>query len=65
MAPRHAQTLLVLAHLRCGDTYAQLSAGFGVGIATVHRYVREAIQVLATTAPSLAERSGLRDAWPS
>ncbi len=49
------QALLVLAHLRCGDTYAQLSAGFGVGIATVYRYVREAVQVLATTAPSLAD----------
>jgi hypothetical protein len=49
------QALLVLAHLRCGDTYAQLAAGFGVGIATVYRYVREAIEVLAALAPSLAE----------
>lgn len=29
------QALLVLAHLRCGDTYARLAAGFQVGIATV------------------------------
>ncbi|MGW5782142.1 transposase family protein, partial [Streptomyces sp. NPDC003863] len=49
------QALLVLAHLRCGDTYAQLAAGFGVGIATVYRYVREAIEVLAALAPRLAQ----------
>ena len=35
------QALLVLAHLRCGDTYTRLAAGFGVGVATVHRYVTE------------------------
>lgn len=28
------QALLALAHLRCGDTYARLAAGFGIGIAT-------------------------------
>lgn len=49
------RALLVLAHLRCGDTYAQLAAGFGIGIATVCRYVREAKEVLATLAPSLAQ----------
>jgi hypothetical protein len=27
------QALLALAHLRCGDTYAQLAVGFGVGVA--------------------------------
>ncbi|MER7967407.1 transposase family protein [Streptomyces sp. NPDC096080] len=54
LAPgRHA--LLTLAHLRCGDTYAQLAAGFGIGIATAYRYIREAIDVLAALAPSLAE----------
>ncbi|CAL9332344.1 hypothetical protein SUDANB176_00094 [Streptomyces sp. enrichment culture] len=37
------QALLVLAHLRCGDTYARLAAGFRVGITTVHRYIREAV----------------------
>ena len=31
------QALLALAHLRCGDTYAQLAAGLGIGIATVYR----------------------------
>ncbi|WP_435246871.1 transposase family protein [Streptomyces sp. NRRL F-5630] len=49
------QALLALAHLRCGDTYAQLAAGFGIGIATVYRYVREAIDVLAVHAPTLDE----------
>ncbi|GGT33052.1 IS5 family transposase [Streptomyces atratus] len=34
---------------------AQLAAGFGVGIATVHRYVREATEVPAALAPSSAE----------
>ncbi len=29
------QALIVLAHLRCGDTYAELAAGFGIRIATV------------------------------
>src|SRR5581483_5684842 len=48
------QALLVLAHLRCGHTYAQLAAGFGIGIATVYRYVTEAVEVLAAHAPDLA-----------
>ena len=49
------QALLALAHLRCGDTYAQLAAGFGIGIATVYRYIREAVEALSALAPSLAE----------
>ncbi|MFI6494362.1 transposase family protein [Streptomyces sp. NPDC050564] len=52
--PADRQALLVLAHLRCGHTYAQLAAGFGVGIATVYRYVTEAVEVLAAVAPDLA-----------
>ncbi|MET8130081.1 IS5 family transposase [Streptomyces sp. NPDC005065] len=48
------QALLVLAHLRCGHTYAQLAAGFGVGTSTVARYVAEAVEVLAALAPDLA-----------
>ena len=48
------QALLVLAHLRNGDTYTRLAAGFRVGIATVYRYVREAVDLLAADAPSLA-----------
>ncbi|MGW0551344.1 transposase family protein [Streptomyces altiplanensis] len=55
--PAGRQALLALAHLWCGDTYAELAAGFGIGIgiATVYRYIREAIDVLAALAPSLAE----------
>lgn len=47
------QALLVLAHLRNGDTYARLAAGFGVGIATVYRYVREVTDLLAAQASTL------------
>jgi hypothetical protein len=53
--PAHRQALLVLAHLRCGDTYGRLAAGFDVGVATVCRYVHEALELLATLAPTLAE----------
>ncbi|MFI5635545.1 transposase family protein [Streptomyces sp. NPDC051664] len=49
------QALLALAHLRCGDTYAQLAVAFQVGIATVYRYVREAVDILAALAPTLAD----------
>jgi hypothetical protein len=40
-------------HRGFGDTYARLAAGFGVGLATVYRYVREATDLLAARAPSL------------
>lgn len=38
-----------------GHTYAQLAAGFGVGTATAYRYVTEAVDLLATLAPTLAD----------
>ncbi|WP_238429305.1 transposase family protein [Frankia nepalensis] len=41
------QALLVLAHLRNGDTYTRLAEGFGIGVATVCRYVHEAVDLLA------------------
>ncbi|MDH6538526.1 hypothetical protein M2167_001036 [Streptomyces sp. SPB4] len=53
--PAGRQAPLVWAHLRCGDTYAQLAAGFAIGVATVYRYIRGAIEVLASRAPTLAE----------
>lgn len=49
------QALLVLAHLRKGDTYAELARGFGIGTSTVYRYLCEAVDLLAAMAPTLAE----------
>ncbi|MEE6311059.1 transposase family protein [Plantactinospora veratri] len=48
------QALLALAHLRNGDTYTRLAAGFEVGVATAWRYVQEAIALLAAAAEDLA-----------
>ena len=48
------QALLALAHLRNGDTYTRLAAGFAVGVATAWRYVQEAIVLLAAVAEDLA-----------
>lgn len=44
------QALLVLVHLRTGSTYTELAATFGVGVATVYRYLSEAIDLLAAVA---------------
>jgi transposase-like protein len=49
------QALLVLAYLRKGETYSDLAGGFGIGTSTVYRYLREAIGLLAATAPTLAQ----------
>jgi len=49
------QALLVLAHLRKNETFAQLAAGFGVSTATAWRYVDETLDALATWAPGLHE----------
>jgi hypothetical protein len=54
------QTLLVLAYLRKGETFADLAAGFGVGTTTAWRYVNEAVGLLAARAPGL--RKTARDA---
>ena len=53
--PAGEQALLVLAHLNKGETYTALAGGFGVGTTTVFRYVREGVDVLAATAPTLDE----------
>ncbi|AGZ45508.1 IS5/IS1182 family transposase [Actinoplanes friuliensis] len=47
------QALLALAHLRNGDTYHRLATGFAISTSTAWRYVREAIDLLAATAPDL------------
>lgn len=49
------QALLVLARLRNNDTYTRLAKGFGIGLATAHRYVTEAVGLLAAKAPTLEE----------
>ncbi|MDQ4115350.1 MAG: transposase family protein [Actinomycetota bacterium] len=51
------QALLVVAHLRKGETQAGLTCGFLVGTSTVYRYVREAIALLAAHRPG---RHGVR-----
>lgn len=53
--PAGRQALLVLAHLRSGHTYAQLAAGFGIGTTTAYRYVAEAVEIMASHAPTLAQ----------
>lgn len=47
----------MVAHLRKGETYAELGAGHGIGTTTVFRYVQEAIEVLAALAPGLRASS--------
>lgn len=38
-----------------GDTFAELTAGFGVGTATAWRYVTETVTLLAARAPKLRQ----------
>jgi hypothetical protein len=49
------QALLVVAHLRKGETYRDLAEGFGIGTSTVYRYLREGLELLAAMAPTLDE----------
>jgi hypothetical protein len=51
--PRPAGALLVLVHLRKGEIFAGLAAGFGVGTTTAWRYVQETVTLLAARAPRL------------
>jgi hypothetical protein len=55
--PAGRQALLVVAHLRKGETYADLAHGFAVGTTTVYRYLREGLDVLAALAPPWPRRS--------
>jgi hypothetical protein len=47
------QALLVLAHLRNGDTRDRLAGGFDISATTVWRYIREAVDLLTAAAPTL------------
>jgi len=51
--PPGMQALMTLVHLRKGDTYAELGAGFAVSTSTAWRYVTETIDLLASRAPKL------------
>jgi len=54
------QALLVVAYLRKGETFAELTASFAVGTTTAWRYVEETVALLAARAPGL--RRAIRDA---
>src|ERR1700756_1215718 len=60
------QALLVLVHLRKGEPFAQVAAGFGIGTATAWRYVTETVALLAARAPKLrqAVRAAVRSGYP-
>jgi ADP-ribose pyrophosphatase YjhB (NUDIX family) len=55
------QALLVLVHLRKGETFGEVGAGFGVSTTTCRRYVTEAVELLAARAPKL--RTAKREAF--
>lgn len=48
------QALLVLVHLRKGETFTQLGAGFEISTSTAWRYVQEAVGLLSARSPKLA-----------
>ena len=52
------QALLTMAHLRKGETYADLACGFRIGTSTVYRYLREALELLGRdgTHPDRSDR---------
>ncbi len=60
------QALLVLVHLRKGETLTEIAAGFGVGVATAWRYIREAVTLLAARSPRLDQvlRTAKRAGYP-
>ncbi len=50
--------MLTLAHLRNSRPYAQLAPGSGIATTAVHRYVTEAVELLATLTPTLPKQYG-------
>jgi hypothetical protein len=48
------QGLLVLVHLRKGETFGEVAAGFGVSTTTAWRYVEEVVMLLSARSPKLA-----------
>ena len=57
------QALLALAHLRNGDTYTCLAAGFEIGIATAWRYVQEATPCSAQLPTTWTPPCGASEYW--
>ncbi|MER6505975.1 transposase family protein [Nonomuraea sp. NPDC001636] len=57
------QALLVLVHLREGETFTELGAGFGVSTATAWRYVEETVMLLSARSPKIGQalRKARRD----
>ena len=57
------QALLVLAYLR--ETFAELAAGYTVGVTTAWRYVNETTELLAARSPKLrtAVRAAKKAGW--
>jgi hypothetical protein len=49
------QALLVLVHLRKGEPFADVGAGFAVSATTCWRYVNETVELLAQRSPKLRE----------
>jgi hypothetical protein len=56
------QALLVMAHLRKGETYADLAAGFAIGTTTVFRYIRESPRCPGRARTDAARRGDRRRA---
>jgi hypothetical protein len=54
------QALLVLLHLRKGETFAELAVGLGVGTAMAWRYVTETTRLLAARASKLSRPCAAR-----
>jgi hypothetical protein len=44
-----------VVHLRKGETFAEVGAGFGVSTSTAWRYVEEVVALLSTRSPKLAQ----------